>query len=71
MDLTSLWQVVMSGRRLEPPDGPSCLLRVKSVDVVDYIPIGTVGSLVLNIDQRGVRINPQRKIALNVCFGPV
>jgi hypothetical protein len=46
------------------------LLTVKLVRFVDYIPIDAVGSLELYIDQGGVRINPQRKVALHVSFGP-
>jgi hypothetical protein len=47
-----------------------CLLSVKLVGLVYYIPIGAVSSLVLYIDQGGVLINPQRKVALHVSFGP-
>src|SRR5215831_13030875 len=47
-----------------------CLLSVKLIGLVHYIPIGAVSSLVLYIDQGGVLINSQRKVALHVCFGP-
>src|SRR6516225_3282131 len=47
-----------------------CLLRVKLVGLVYYIPIDVVSSVVLHIDQGGVLINPQGKVALHVCFGP-
>ena len=47
-----------------------CLLRVKLIGLVDYIPIGAVSSVVLYVDQGGVLINPQRKVALHVGFGP-
>jgi len=40
------------------------------VSVLDYIPIGAVSSVVFYIDQGGVLINPQGKVALHVCFGP-
>jgi len=40
------------------------------VGLVYYIPIGVVSSLVLYIDQGGVLIKPQGKVALHVCFGP-
>src|SRR5262249_62222109 len=46
------------------------LLSIKLVRLVDYIPIGAVSFVVLYIDQGGVLINPQREVALHVCFGP-
>jgi hypothetical protein len=46
------------------------LLSIKLVRLVDYVPIGAVSFVVLYIDQGGVLINPQRKVALHVCFGP-
>ena len=49
---------------------PRCFLRIKLVSLVDYIPISVVGSVVLYIDQGGVLINPQGKVALHICFGP-
>jgi hypothetical protein len=39
-----------------------CLLSVKLVGLVYYIPIGAVSSLVLHIDQGGVLINPQGRL---------
>ena len=39
-------------------------LRIKLVSVLDYIPIGAVSSVVLYINQGGVLINPQGKVAL-------
>ena len=41
-----------------------CLLSVKLLGLVDYIPIGAVSSVVLYINQGGVLINPQGKVAL-------
>ena len=46
------------------------LLSIKLVRLVDYVPIGAVSLVVLYVDQGGVLINPQRKVALHVCFGP-
>ena len=50
---------------------PNRLLRVKLISIVDCIPIGAVGPLILYINQGNVRINPQREIAFHVCFDPV
>src|SRR6516165_5066405 len=49
---------------------PRCLLSVKLISVVDYIPITAVVSFVLYVDQRHVRINSQREIAFHISFDP-